>query len=152
MKLHAGVYSNSAQGVEAFAANVQSVCDLFRAASRRSNSSFASELVSKGVPAMADLISARMDKLMSQHQGLAVPDQAPTPGKKLKKGSSAEPSPGGSHEPTSSDEKAVNIVEDLARYIHNALIDADSLSTLAYGVGINTYVAVLHPLVHKGYS
>ena len=116
MILHAGVYSNSTQGVEAFAANVQSVCDLFRAASKRSNSSFASELVSKGVSAMADLISARMDKLMSQHHGLAVPDQAPTPGKKLKKGSNAESLPGSSQEPASSDEKAVNIVEDLARY------------------------------------
>lgn len=110
-----GVYCNNAQGVEAFAANVQSVCDLFRAASRRSNSSFASELVSKGVPAMADLISARIDKLMSQHHGLAVPDQAPTPGKKLKKGGSAESSPGSSHQLGSRDEKAVNIVEDLAR-------------------------------------
>lgn len=114
--LYAGVYSNSAEGMEAFAANVQSACDLFRAASRRSNSSFASELVAKGVPAMADLVSARMDKLMSQHHGLAVPDQAPTPGKKLKKGSSAESSPGSYHEPGSSGEKAVNIVEDLARY------------------------------------
>lgn len=116
MLLHAGVYSNSTQAVEAFAANVQSVCDLFRAASRRSNSSFASELMSKGAPAMADLISACMDKLMRQHHGLAVPDQAPTPGKKLKKGSNTESSPGSSHDPASSDEKAVNIVEDLARY------------------------------------
>ena len=115
MVLHAGVYSNSAQGVEAFAASVHSVCDLFRGASRRSNSSFAGELVGKGAPAMADLVSARMDKLMSQHLRLAVPDQAPTPGKKLKKGSSAETPPGSSHEPESSDEKAVNIVEDLAR-------------------------------------
>ena len=58
---------------------------------------------------MADLVSQRMDKLMSQHHGLALPDQAPTPGKKLKKGSSAESSP------ASSSEKEVNIVEDLAR-------------------------------------
>ena len=113
--MHTGVYSNSAQGVETFAASVHSVCDLFRAASRRSNSVFASELVSKGAPAMTDLVAAHMDKLMSQYHGLAVPDQAPTPGKKLKKGSGAEATPGNSPGTGSSDEKAVDIVEDLAR-------------------------------------
>ncbi len=65
---------------------------------------------------MADLVSLRMEKLLSQHHGLAVPDQAPTPGKKLKKGSSAESSPGTSSEPGSSNEKNINIIEDLARY------------------------------------
>lgn len=115
--MRTGVYSNSAQGVEAFAASVNSVCDLFRAASRRGNSVFASELLAKGAPAMADLVAARMDKLMSQYHGLALPDQAPTPGKKLKKGSSnAEVSPGSSHVTGSSDDKDVDIVEDLARY------------------------------------
>lgn len=97
--------------MEAFAADVQSVCALFRAATRRSNSVFAAELNSKNASAMADLVSQRMDKLMSQHHGLALPDQAPTPGKKLKKGSSAESSP------ASSSEKEVNIVEDLARCV-----------------------------------
>ncbi len=111
-----GVYSSTIQGVDAFAADVQSVCDLFRAASRRSNSSFAGELNTKNASAMADLVSLRMEKLLSQHHGLAVPDQAPTPGKKLKKGSSAESSPGTSTEPGSSNEKTVNIIEDLARY------------------------------------
>lgn len=111
----AGVYSTHAEGVDAFAADVHAVCDLFRAASRRSNSSYASELVSKSAPAMADLVSNRMDRLLSQHHGTAVPDQAPTPGKKLKKGSSADVSPGSSSEPGSSDDKSVNIVEDLAR-------------------------------------
>lgn len=111
-----GVYSNSNKGVDAFAADVQSVCDLFRAASRRSNSSFAGELNNKNASAMANLVSLRMEKLLSQHHGLSVPDQAPTPGKKLKKGSSAESSPGTSSEPGSSNEKNVNIVEDLARY------------------------------------
>ena len=90
---------------------MQSVCALFRAATRRSNSVFAAELNSKNASAMADLVSQRMDKLMSQHHGLALPDQAPTPGKKLKKGSSAESSP------ASSNEKEVNIVEDLARCV-----------------------------------
>jgi len=111
-----GVYSNSSRGINAFAADVQSVCDLFRAASRRSNSSFAGELNTKNASAMADLVSLRMEKLLSQHHGLAVPDQAPTPGKKLKKGSSAESSPGSSSEPGSSNEKNINIIEDLARY------------------------------------
>ena len=111
-----GVYSNSSKGVNAFAADVQSVCDLFQAASRRSNSTFAGELNTKNASAMADLVSLRMEKLLSQHHGLAVPDQAPTPGKKLKKGSSAESSPGTSSEPGSSNEKNINIVEDLARY------------------------------------
>ena len=111
-----GVYSNSNEGVDAFAADVQSVCDLFRAASRRSNSTFAGELNTKNASAMADLVSLRMEKLLSQHHGLAVPDQAPTPGKKLKKGSSAESSPGTSSEPGSSNEKNINIIEDLARY------------------------------------
>ena len=118
---YAGVYPSSSQGVEAFASDVHSVCHLFRAASRRSNSSFASELVSKGVPAMSDLISIRMDKLLSQHQGLALPDQAPTPGKKLKKRNSSEVSPGASSDPGSSDDKSVNIVEDLARYCRQSL-------------------------------
>lgn len=111
-----GVYSNSSKGVDVFAADVQSVCDLFRAASRRSNSTFAGELNTKNASAMADLVSLRMEKLLSQHHGLAVPDQAPTPGKKLKKGSSAQLSPGTSSEPGSSNEKNINIIEDLARY------------------------------------
>lgn len=114
-RVDAGVYSSSNKGVDAFAADVQSVCDLFRAASRRSNSTFAGDLNTKNASAMADLVSLRMEKLLSQHHGLAVPDQAPTPGKKLKKGSSAESSPGSSSEPGSSNEKNVNIVEDLAR-------------------------------------
>ncbi len=113
--MSAGVYSKNAQGIEAFSSDVQSVCDLFQAASRRSNSVFAAELNSKHASTMADLVSQRMEKLMSQHQGLALPDQAPTPGKKLKKGSSAESSPGSSGGPGSSNEKNVNIVEDLAR-------------------------------------
>lgn len=94
---------------------MRSVCDLFQAASRRSNSIFAAELNSKNAPAVADLILHRMDKLMRQHHGLVLPDQAPTPGKKLKKGSSAESSPGSLSEPRGSNEKSVNIVEDLAR-------------------------------------
>ncbi|KAL0039732.1 hypothetical protein WJX77_006357 [Trebouxia sp. C0004] len=114
-RVDAGVYSCSNGGIDAFAADVQSVCDLFRAASRRSNSTFAGELNTKNASAMADLVSFSMDKLLSQHHGLAVPDQAPTPGKKLKKGSSAESSPGMSSEPGSSNENNVNIVEDLAR-------------------------------------
>lgn len=112
--LRAGVYCNSVLGVEAFAADVQAVCDLFRQASKRSNSVFAGELQSKQAAAMADLVSQRMHKLLSQHHGLAVPDQAPTPAKKLKKGGSNETSPGSSTEPGSSQEKS-NIVEDLAR-------------------------------------
>ena len=101
--------------MEAFASDVQSVCDLFRASSRRSNSEFAAELNAKQAAAMADLVSHRMHKLLSQHHGLVVPDQAPTPVKKLKKGGSNETSPGSSSEPGSSDDKNGNIVEDLAR-------------------------------------
>ena len=70
---------------------------------------------------MSDLISNRMCKLLSQHQGLALPDQAPTPGKKLKKGNSTEVSPGNPSEPGSSGDKSIDIVEDLARYCRQAL-------------------------------
>lgn len=109
MHVLAGVYSSMAQGVEAFAADVNAVCELFCAASRRSNSSFAAELHSKHAAAVADLVTDRMTKLMSQHSGTAVPDQAPTPGKRLKKQSDIE-SPG-----SPDDYKQVNIVEDLER-------------------------------------
>ena len=60
---------------------------------------------------MADLVSDRMEKLMRQHLGQAMPDQAPSPGKKLKKGSSAEVAAG---DPSPS-AKDVDIVQDLAR-------------------------------------
>ena len=101
--------------MEAFASDVQAVCDLFQAASRRSNSAFGAELNAKQASAMADLVSECMQKLMRQHHGLAEPDQAPTPAKKLKKGGSTETSPGSSSEPGSSQDKSSNIVEDLAR-------------------------------------
>ena len=104
-----GVYSSMAQGVEAFAADVQAVCELFRTASRRNNSSFAAQLHSKHAAAVADLVTDRLTKLMSQHSGVAAPDQAPTPGKRLKKQSDAD-------SPDSPDnDKHVNIIEDLER-------------------------------------
>ena len=113
LSLPAGVYCNSPLGIEAFASDVQAACDLFQAASRRS--AFAAELHAKQASATADLVSERMQKLMRQHHGLAEPDQAPTPVKKLKKGGSTETSPGSSSDPGSSQDKSSNIVEDLAR-------------------------------------
>ncbi|KAL0021618.1 hypothetical protein WJX79_009112 [Trebouxia sp. C0005] len=67
-----------------------------------------------GVPIDLMTVAARVDAGVYSNSN-KVPDQAPTPGKKLKKGSSAESSPGTSSEPGSSNETNVNIVEDLAR-------------------------------------
>lgn len=101
-------------GVEAFAADVEKVCYLFQAASKRSNSTFAAELDSQQTAAMADLVLDRLDELMKQHSGAAGPVQATTPGKKLKKKVGAE-SPDGSGD-GSQDDKQVDIVEDIERW------------------------------------
>lgn len=100
-------------GVEAFAADVEKVCYLFQAASKRSNSTFAGELDSQQTAAMADLVMDRLDELMKQHSGAVGPVQATTPGKKLKKKTGTE-SPDGSGD-GSQDDKQIDIVEDIER-------------------------------------
>ena len=100
-------------GVKAFAADVDKVCYLYQAASRRSNSTFAAELESQQAAAMADLVLDRMAELMSQHAVAAGPPQAPTPGRKLKKKTGVESAD--SPEKVGQEDKEVNIVEDIER-------------------------------------
>lgn len=111
----AGVYSRMQQGVEAFAADVEKVCYLYQAASKRSHSTFAAELGSQQAAAMADLVLDRMAELMSQRSGVAGTEQAPTPENKLKK-KTGEESPD-SPEDGAQDDKQINIVEDIERLV-----------------------------------
>lgn len=111
--VNAGVYSSMQQGVAAFAADVEKVCYLYQAASKRSNSTFAAELGSQQAAAMADLVLDRMEVLMSQHSSAAGTVQPPTPGNKLKKKTGVEASD--SPEEEVQEDKQVNIVEDIGR-------------------------------------
>ena len=100
-------------GMKAFAADVDKVCYIYLAASKRSNSTFAAELESQQAAAMADLVLDRMAELMSQHKGVAGPIQAPTPGRKLKKKMALESAE--SPEDVEQEEKEVDIVQDIER-------------------------------------
>lgn len=65
--VNAGVYARwpGGGGLQAFAADVRSVCDLYRAALKRSHSEFATTMLEAGGGPLADAVSNRLDKLLA---------------------------------------------------------------------------------------
>ncbi|KAK9864489.1 hypothetical protein WJX84_007928, partial [Apatococcus fuscideae] len=63
----AGLYSVTAQGPAAFAADIRHVCDLFTTASKRPQSDFAASLTSIQAPAIASLVESNLDALVADH-------------------------------------------------------------------------------------
>lgn len=62
-----GVYSLTAEGVQAFSADIHHICDLFTAASKRPQSDFAASLSSCHAPAVASLVTSHLDDLVGEH-------------------------------------------------------------------------------------
>ena len=57
----------TAEGTQAFTADIHHICNLFTAASKRPQSDFATSLSSCQAPAMAALVQSHLDDLVSEH-------------------------------------------------------------------------------------
>lgn len=65
--VNAGVYARwpGGAGLQAFTADVHAVCDLWRAALKRSQSEFATAMLESGGGPLADAVAARLTKLLA---------------------------------------------------------------------------------------